>query len=204
MNDHHNHPTPRNRGAAIRKVLIEAVLVAAAGAVVAFAANRISPHGLALSRNYFPGATNASVAAPILSPFEGLKEKGLQWVDAKGALQRFNDPRFKQQRVVFIDARDEDQYREGHIPGSYELDAYHPERNLAAILPVCQAAEEIVVYCNGGGCEDSEFAAVTFRDAGIPNLKLFVYAGGMAEWKTNGLPVETGEQNSGTMRAVGK
>jgi rhodanese-related sulfurtransferase len=125
-------------------------------------------------------------------------------VDGKGALQRFNDPRFKQQRIVFIDARDEDHYREGHIPGAYGLDAYHPEKNLATVLPVCQAAEEIVVYCNGGDCEDSQFAAVTFRDAGIPNPKLFVYAGGMAEWTTNGLPVETGEQNSGTMRTKGK
>jgi hypothetical protein len=45
VNDNYNHPTPRTRGAAVRKVLIEAVVVAVAGAIIAFAANRISPRG---------------------------------------------------------------------------------------------------------------------------------------------------------------
>jgi len=36
------------------KVVAEALIVAVAGAVVAFVANAVSPHGLTLSRNYFP------------------------------------------------------------------------------------------------------------------------------------------------------
>ena len=68
------------------------------------------------------------------------------------------------------------------------------------VLPVCQKAEQIVVYCNGGDCDDSETAALLLRDVGIPNQKLFVYGGGMAEWITNSLPVETGARNSGNLR----
>jgi hypothetical protein len=30
---------------------------------------------------------------------------------------------------------------------------------------------------------------------GISNQKLFVYGGGIAEWQTNSLPVETGARN---------
>ncbi|HWH72296.1 MAG TPA: rhodanese-like domain-containing protein, partial [Candidatus Sulfotelmatobacter sp.] len=58
----------------------------------------------------------------------------------------------------------------------------------------------IVVYCNGGNCEDSELAATMLRDAGIPKDKLLVYGGGMTEWTTNGLPVELGQRKSGNLR----
>jgi rhodanese-related sulfurtransferase len=71
---------------------------------------------------------------------------------------------------------------------------------MAMVLPVCQAAEEVVIYCNGGECEDSQFAAVALRDAGIANQKLFVFAGGFAEWMKNGLPVEAGGPSGGKVR----
>ena len=91
-------------------------------------------------------------------------------------------------------------YQQGHIPGAYEFDPYRPEKYFGDVLPVCQKAEQIVVYCNGGDCDDSESAALLLRDVGIPNQKLFVYGGGMAEWITNSLPVETGARNSGNLR----
>ena len=121
-------------------------------------------------------------------------------MDGSQAAQLFQDPRFKQGSIVFIDARDEQHYQEGHIPGAYEFDPYRPEKYFAAVLPVCKAAEQIVVYCNGGDCDDSESAALLLRDVGIANQKLFVYGGGITEWTTNGLPVETGERNSGNLR----
>ena len=46
---------------------------------------------------------------------------------------------------------------------------------------MCQAAEQVVVYCTGGECEDSDTAAILLRDAGVPTAKLFVYGGGFAE-----------------------
>jgi rhodanese-related sulfurtransferase len=133
-----------------------------------------------------------------------LKEQGLQWVDGGRAAQLFHDPRFQQGNFVFIDARDEAHYQEGHIPGAYEFDPYRPEKYFAAVLPVCQAAEQIVLYCNGGDCDDSETAAILLRDVGIANRKLFVYTGGIAEWTTNGLPVEIGGRNSGNLRSTNK
>lgn len=184
----------------VKRILAEVVLVTMAGIIVAFAANSISPRGLALTKNYFPGATNVSLSAPILPLAAGIEQKGLQRVDGNRVGQLFRDPRFQQQMIVFVDARDEEHYQEGHIPGAYEFDAYHPENFFATVLPVCQAAEEIVVYCNGGECEDSQFAAVALRDVGITNQKLFVFAGGFAEWTTNRWPVETGGRNSGKLR----
>src|ERR1700690_4613125 len=177
------------------------LLLGAAGIVLAFGANLVSPRGLALTRNYFPAGISrpvpvardvANTNAPAPSPAQllaaRLKEQGLQTVDGRQAAQLFNDPRFQQAGIAFIDARDEQQSRQGHIPGAGEVDPSYPEKYLATVLPICQAAEQIVVYCNGGDCDDSESAAITLRDVGIANRKLFVYTGGLPEWITNGLP----------------
>jgi rhodanese-related sulfurtransferase len=64
---------------------------------------------------------------------------------------------------------------------------------------VCLAAEKIVVYCAGGDCEDSRFAAILLRDAGVAPEKLFVYSGGLHAWTAAGLPVESGERRSGVV-----
>ena len=188
--------------------------MAIAGIAFAFAANQISPRGLALTRNYFPAknshttalTTNATPAA--LSPAQFLaaqiKENGLQSVDGDQAVKLFHDPRFKQNGIVFIDARDESHYQEGHIPGACEFDPYHPDKYLAAILPICRAVEQIVIYCNGGDCDDSETAAILLRNAGIANQKLFIYGGGIMEWTNNSLPVETGARNSKSLHGTNK
>jgi len=211
------------RRPAAKWVLLEAVFVVVIGTVFAFAANRVSPRGLALTRNYFPAGTGRLVPAiPAATPPHNaagtnalpvdpaqllaaeLQAKGLQLADASRVLQLFHDPRFRQDIVVFIDARDEQHYREGHIPGAYEFDPYRPEKYFDAVLPVCKAAEQIVVYCNGGDCDDSETAAILLRDIGIANRKLMVYGGGITEWTTNGLPVEIGGRNSGNVRNTSK
>ena len=133
-----------------------------------------------------------------------IKENGLQLVGVGQVTNLFLDPRFKQNGIVFIDARDESHYQEGHIPGAYEFDLYHPDKYFTAIFPICQAAEQIVVYCNGVDCDDSETAAILLRNVGIANQKLFVYGGGITEWTNNSLPVETGARNSGSLRGANK
>ncbi len=213
MNNDLVQPAAPVRRASAGKVFLEAALVAAAGLALALAANQISPLGLALGRNYFPQKTDepppaAGTNLMALSPAQRLavelKAKGLQSVDANRAAQLFREPRFKQNAVVFIDARDETHYLEGHIPGAHEFDPYRPEKYFAGVLPLCQSAEQIIVYCNGGDCDDSEAAAILLRDVGIPNSKIFVFGGGLPVWKTNGLPVEAGALNSGNVSSGGK
>ena len=131
-----------------------------------------------------------------------LKEKGLQAVDGPEAMQLFRDPQYELESIVFIDARDDRHYQEGHIPGAYQFDRYYPEKHLPAVLPACLNARNIVVYCTGGNCEDSEFAALMLKEAGVPQERLAVYVGGMTEWIAKAWPVEVGERKSGKMRAA--
>jgi len=201
----------------VRTVLFEALLVAVIGAAVSFAANALSPRGLALTRDFFgpatrPGTnivhgTNAPAGAGTNSLAllaARLESKGVRLANSNQVVALFRDPRFEQSLVVFVDSREDSHYQEGHIPGAYQLDYYRPENYLPTVLPICQIAEEIVIYCNGGDCEDSEFTANLLLSAGIPKEKLLVYAGGMTEWTTNGLPVEIGVRQSGQIRHAGR
>ena len=128
---------------------------------------------------------------------ERLRAQDLQAADSNLVATLFKDIRYEQELFVFIDARNEQEYGKGHVPGAYLFDRYRAENYLGTVLPVCQTADRVVVYCNGGDCEDSEFTAITLRQAGIPGERLWVYAGGLGEWITNGMPVEAGERKSG-------
>lgn len=128
-----------------------------------------------------------------------LKEEGLKVADRDEVVRWYHDPRYQEGLFVFVDARNDEHYRSGHIPGAYLFDRYRAGEYLAAVLPVCLTAEKVVVYCTGGDCEDSEFAAITLRDAGVSPQNLYVYSGGMADWTAAGLPVESGKRNSGVL-----
>ena len=198
-----------------KAVLLEALVVAALGLALALAANALSSRGLRLSRDYFPGgarpapvhsavnSTNTSSNAAPADPWEALRKRlaqhGLQVVTSNEVVSLFRDPRFEAGVVVFIDARDDAHYTAGHIPGAWQFNHYRPEGYLPAVLPVCLVAQQIVVYCGGGDCEDSEFAAIMLRDAQVPAKNLFVYAGGFNEWTKLGQPVETGARRSSEM-----
>jgi rhodanese-related sulfurtransferase len=199
-----------------KAVLLEALLVAVLGLALALAANAISSRGLRLSRNYFPGGerpspvnpgsnsvatvSNGVPANPLDAVRQRLEQHGLQLVRSNEVLALFRDPRYEPGLILFVDARDDEHYNAGHIPGAWQFHHYHPEKYLPDVLPVCLLAQQVVVYCGGGDCTDSEFAAIALRDAGVPREKLFVYAGGYNEWSKLDVQVESGARRSGQLR----
>jgi rhodanese-related sulfurtransferase len=195
-------------------VLLEAVAVTLVGLLLALAANRVSPRGLVLSRDYFPPAVahrlpqaTDTAAANLIAPvaaadpvFARLAARGLQPVDFVGTRELFEDPRHAQELVVFVDARNDAAFAAGHIPGAYPFDRYYPERYFPTVLPVCDTAEVVVVYCTGGDCEDSEFAARALIEAGVAAERLRVFVAGIEEWRRRGMPIELGPRGSGELR----
>ena len=203
-------PSRRLWSSSAVQIVVEAALVAGLGAALAFAANSLSPRGLALRRDNFPpapsvaellpgpGAPHTSVDTERALELK-LQAEGLQLGRSNQVMALFKDPRFAQELVVFIDARDERAYEAGHIPGAYSFNRYYPEKYVGTMLQVCGPAQQIVVYCNGGSCEDSEFAARMLSQWGIAASKLMVYGGGITEWTSNHWPVEVGERHSGRL-----
>ena len=191
--------------------------MAAVGIAFALGANFFSPRGLNLATNYFPASQpkqhSSPGRTPIGSPQTNLvhapttrtntagiifrrSENEQQFVESDQAEKLFQATRSGQATIVFLDARDEEHYQAAHLPGALVFDHYHPEKYLAEVLSRCNSAETIVVYCNGGDCEDSQFAALSLREAGVENSKLFVYGGGLTEWQSHHWPLESGERTS--------
>lgn len=204
---------PGAHGSGFSGVLLEAGVVALVGVALAFLANAVSPRGLALGQDYFPRANRGPRAAvtvtnveqvtavtPSTGGAEGdpvaarLAEQNLVMADLARTLELFRDPRFGQGKIVFVDARNDELYQAGHIPGAYQLDYYRAANYLGQVLPACLTAERVLVYCIGRECEDSEFAAILLRQAGVANEKLLVYPEGFTEWSARQLPVATGPQ----------
>jgi len=55
----------------------------------------------------------------------------------------------------------------------------------------------VVVYCNGGSCEDSRYAAAQLVEAGIDRSRIRVFTAGFQEWSARQWPVERGPRGSG-------
>jgi rhodanese-related sulfurtransferase len=196
------------------KVLIQALLVAVVGIVLAFCANGLSPRGLSLTTNFFPATpakqpSQPQVSSGAVAAVPGtmtnseidqltatLKAQGLGLATTDKAIALFHDPRRAQNLVVFIDARHDEEYQAGHIPGAYQFDYFYENKFLGAVVPVIQGAEQVIVYCKGGECQDSLNAAIMLGNF-IPKEKLMVHSGGITEWMAKGMEIETGERNSG-------
>ncbi|MGQ9649573.1 MAG: rhodanese-like domain-containing protein [Phycisphaerae bacterium] len=128
-----------------------------------------------------------------------LRELGFQALYHHEVVDIFNSPYRADGLYVIIDARTEQHYRSGHIPGAYHLDHYYLDRTIGKVLEVCKTADKIVIYCNGGACEDSELAVGDLLERDIPFDRLYIYAGGFTMWAADGMQYEVGERNSGEL-----
>ncbi len=95
---------------------------------------------------------------------------------------------------LFVDARADDAFQEGHIPGAVQCDFYRLEHYLADLLERVGYAEQIVVYCAGGDCEDSLYVCGELLNADVPLANILLFKGGWEAWSEAGLPVETGRE----------
>lgn len=211
------NPTPVPRPPfALRVVLVEAAVVVLAGLLLGLLLNAISPRGLKLERNYFPKppkfatatATNqpaatTSTPTPTNAALARLRTRGLQPLDHLAAVALFHESQRTPAAVIFVDVRNDGLYQAGHIPRAHQLDYYRPEAYLPDVLAACATAQQIVVYCTGGDCEDSELAANLLMQTGVPRERIFVYPGGFTEWSANGLPLEKGGRPSGLQEGGG-
>lgn len=201
-------------GEVFRTIGHAAVLVLL-GTAAGFGANAARSKGsLDPTRNYFDKTINvphrSEVASRAPSPSA---TNGTNGVEAKPArtgnapkkiehefleisladvVHEFNSERRFNGLTVFVDARNEEHFADGHIPGAVLFDHYELARYLDDTLARVQGSANVIVYCNGGDCEDSIFACKALLDAGVPYDTIHLFAGGWKEWTANNLEVDTG------------
>ena len=88
--------------------------------------------------------------------------------------------------VLFIDARAEENYLEGHIPNSICNDDF--DSLVYQIEDFVTYNNGFVVYCSDDDCGSSEDLAYQLQDQGFTNIYLF--KGGWKQWVENDLPME--------------
>ena len=92
--------------------------------------------------------------------------------------------------AFLLDARREGEYRTGHLPTALSLPDERREDGLAGLQGLLAPADVLMVYCNGRFCDEGLLLAVFLRQQGYTNLWLFT--GGMEDWRKAGRRVETG------------
>ena len=91
--------------------------------------------------------------------------------------------------VVLIDARIEQAFAQGHLPGAQNLPLHAFDENLSTLRRVVKPGLPVVVYCSGVECQDSHKFASRLAAMGVGQV--MVYSGGFKEWSEMGLEVKT-------------
>jgi rhodanese-related sulfurtransferase len=94
----------------------------------------------------------------------------------------------------FLDARRSGAFAAGHVSGAWSVPVW--EADAAARITEFEARANpalrapIVIYCSGGGCEDSRLLAKRLVELGYRNL--LIYRDGFPDWAGQGRPQEQG------------
>jgi rhodanese-related sulfurtransferase/DNA-binding transcriptional ArsR family regulator len=91
--------------------------------------------------------------------------------------------KIREEGVVVLDVRPEEEYRSGHIPGARSV----PVERLEAYLEEIPRDREVVAYCRGPYCVFSDEAVAVLRSRGYRARRL---QEGLPDWRAAGLPVE--------------
>jgi rhodanese-related sulfurtransferase len=92
--------------------------------------------------------------------------------------------------ALFVDARDPDFFKAGHIPGAVNLPVKDFDRDLPKLKERLLAAPRVITYCDGASCEMSVELTEKLLFAGLENVEIFT--GGIQQWKAAGQPVVSG------------
>jgi rhodanese-related sulfurtransferase len=85
-------------------------------------------------------------------------------------------------KVLWLDARPDEQFARGHIPGALQLNEDQWDPLLREMLTAWSPERKLVVYCSRQSCNLSHEVAERLRkEAGLTNV--FVLKGGWEEWE---------------------
>ena len=193
---------------AVKQTIVEMVLLGLLSTGLAFGVNAMRSEGrIKPTYNYFdksmPGASSASVKTPTPSPVVMVQsltgtakssptapiskhlEHPYNEIGLDEVVAVLKDPGTASGLNVFVDARKEDDFAEGHIPGAIRCFPYEIEKCINNVLDHANGADKVIVYCGGGDCEDSIFMCRALVEASVPFEAIHLYAGGWKEWSAH-------------------
>ncbi len=152
----------------IKRIAWQMVLLLGISAVLGFSVNTMSDDPLPLKRPPKPKGE-----WPLLSAEEVLE-------------------RIEEGFGLLIDAREEKEFNLGHLPGALNLPAIEFGEKFEEIGPTLPPDLPLIVYCQGGACDESDTVLRHLKTLGFENLSQ--YPGGWLDWKEKEFPIETEEE----------
>ena len=160
----------------IRKIVFESFFIILLSTIAGFSYNRLSGNGIPLIA---PSVIKEN--KPISS--QDNKNENLRRITLKEAYELYNKG-----EAVFIDARSDEEYRQGHIKTAMNLPYTFPIKKKFEIISPIPKDVMIVSYCDGAECNASEGLAIDLAQLGYKRVMIFF--GGWEEWTNAGYPVE--------------
>lgn len=183
----------------ITYTLGQTLLLLAIGVVVGLSANAVRGRDhIDINRDHFrwdpipvdPNGTEVDLFnLPAAIPGHPFREVTLQQVS-----ELFQDPKAGYGVYVFVDARSDEPYQAGHIPGAVQCDFYRIGSYLDTVLGKVFGAEKVIVYCNGGECEDSLSVCGELLNNAVPWPNIYLFKGGWEAWHQSGMPFKAGAE----------
>jgi rhodanese-related sulfurtransferase len=158
----------------MKRSLLQAITIILLSGVFGLAVNGLRADGIPLVERWQEKVLNEQLTG------------GLPAVSLKQVKEAY-----KSGAALFVDARDEAFYEEGHIPGAVSL----PVQDFEMVFPRLQeqllAAPRVITYCDGASCEMSVELTERLLFAGLEYVEIFT--GGIQQWKAAGQPLVAGK-----------
>ena len=162
----------------IHKTFKEIIILVGVSLILALMVNSLSPRGIALV-----GQWDIANGVITTNP-SGTAEGKLVEIDKIARAKEI----FDKGNVLFVDARSQENYEDGHIPGAVSLPLGQFDKRIESFLSRYPPEQPILTYCSGRTCEDSHVLAQLLSDAGFTNVRIFI--DGFPGWKAEGYLIE--------------
>jgi len=95
---------------------------------------------------------------------------------------------FREEAAIFVDARPENQYAEGHIQGALNIPWQDVDRYFVETADLLGGAPTVITYCDGESCDLSHELAIFLQEMGFKDVRVLV--NGWTVWQQAGLPID--------------
>jgi len=142
--------------------------------------------------NYFSADGIPFIRTPLIVNFTSIDSteidsEGLRGLNLENTLALFN-----MGTTIFVDARDQWEFSEGHISGAINIPEFSFTPN-NKLLQNIEKTSLMLIYCGGEDCDTSKRLASELERLGYSNI--YVYLGGFSEWLEAGLSIEGMDNN---------
>lgn len=162
--------------------LVQVIVLLVLSTVAALVVNATRASGIALIGNW-PSRVAAG-GEPIVPP--SAEDGDPPFITLDDAVAKYQSA-----DVVFIDARDPEDYAYGHIRRAINIPFDYLDDYWEGVIASLERTGDYVVYCSGSECETSLHLGRFLCDLEFENVTVFY--GGWHEWQNNGLPTAVGE-----------